>query len=809
MLYLDSTIRLKERTILLKGNMSTSDSSDSFDDLASGISGVSLSESHAAVAPAVPQHHTIVAAPNVGPPGHHLLLAPSTRSDTSSFEVLSTGKSSERGVPVADQQSGGGLKAFEVRDKQPTFDATTKLQIANTLAKVADIHDSVTVHTMVSHPILKDLHNVTDSMKQIINNDIIPKLDAIPAQIEDSTMKGQITTVSNQQQLRSQLQDHARQLSDLAANIKHQGGTTDGRWHINIEALSNLMELGEKSEAALTALSSMANVSRDSIDKLTRQVGQMRADVLQLKDLISIHDERQHDALTHVESHHQKIQDGIEDVRTKISDISHTLNVGKQVSDAQLKGLISALAKNSADDNARILANLNKNITQDTFVKEIDRLEDDIAQLISNQQPPDYHAIADLVVNKLVEMDEKQLASSMQKVLQQAETESLIANAVAKGLGSMAGSTIVGLIFQGILAPFKEAHEVSGIIDDAAGAVSNVVAAIDKAADVAQKSADTYKQIADTTTGLVDTIKSSNSELANQVKAQGGAAYHLTAADFVDNHEPKWSQPSNKKKGLHSQTVLGDHSIHMPGVMDTRSNYIDFSSNIVFGADWYTHMYKSSTAWGHQVDTDDDGQFYLRNEISTFDETRRARPPVTLTGTVIHCMHNINAVQLADMVSFNMREGKPVCDIKEEVFAALLTSGMPNERTISNIIGGKLVPLPPQVIRDACMGTNLSVQVWDNSFMYCKMVAIAMVLDHVSLLPDGDITMEPFNVDVNIVNLSGAGVTADDLLNPIYAGRICFVERSDWNNTAANLQLLYWLSSASYPFIMTNAQTNG
>lgn len=84
-------------------------------------------------------------------------------------------------------------------------------------------------------------------------------------------------------------------------------------------------------------------------------------------------------------------------------------------------------------------------------------------------------------------MNEQQLATAIHNILSSTTSESTIANAITRGIGSMAGSAIISAIFESIRSPFRIGSDVASSINDIGGALDHASGAVDKFADATTK----------------------------------------------------------------------------------------------------------------------------------------------------------------------------------------------------------------------------------------------------------------------------------------------------------------------------------
>lgn len=140
-----------------------------------------------------------------------------------------------------------------------------------------------------------------------------------------------------------------------------------------------------------------------------------------------------------------------------------------------------------------------------------------IYNVIEVQHPEAAHEVdqlADCALQPV--LDEQKLAEHVNKLMQSAATQSIIANAVSRGAGSMVGNIIVGSIFKAIKVPFEIGSEAVATIDSAADAIYHVASASHNfaaaAKDIKQITTDTAEQV-------TQAVKTFNSALTSSGSA--------------------------------------------------------------------------------------------------------------------------------------------------------------------------------------------------------------------------------------------------------------------------------------------------
>lgn len=129
-------------------------------------------------------------------------------------------------------------------------------------------------------------------------------------------------------------------------------------------------------------------------------------------------------------------------------------------------------------------------------------------------------------------MDEAHLADAIHKILASTTAESIIANAITKGVGSMVGSAIIRAIFESIKAPFEIGHDVAGSINDIGSALDHVSGAVDKFADATQKIDASVAGIKDTITTDLNKLRDDLGQQALAEQGQSTQTANRTLAAF-------------------------------------------------------------------------------------------------------------------------------------------------------------------------------------------------------------------------------------------------------------------------------------
>lgn len=122
---------------------------------------------------------------------------------------------------------------------------------------------------------------------------------------------------------------------------------------------------------------------------------------------------------------------------------------------------------------------------------------------------------------------EKKMEDTMRGVLESSATESILANAVARGLGAAAATTILNLIISSITEPFHLANESTEAISNVANTVKSVVDTVQTAVDLLHSAKeaihstkDDVVAIRDAIVGGVQNIKDTQAADASLITAQ-------------------------------------------------------------------------------------------------------------------------------------------------------------------------------------------------------------------------------------------------------------------------------------------------
>lgn len=415
-------------------------------------------------------------------------------------------------------------------------------------------------------------------------------------------------------------------------------------------------------------------------------------------------------------------------------------------------------------------------------------VERDLAdqQLISKLQP-----MFDALASKVT--DGQHLNTDMTKqihdIMDSAATQSIITNAIARGIGSAVGSSIISAIFKSITTPFEVASDVASTVNDGASAINNATNAVKNVADTVSSIS---KQIDDTTGALTqqyDNIKERLATIKNRPTISHAPLSDVTVTLLEQPH-------SNKaKKQKFNETVFGDNSVTMIDVSAQVTLYEVALLNPQMPSFWANSV-SNGLLWNNTFATNQNHDWIIQADNAWYDGAGEQQHHAQFQYTCMTARTNVAAAHHIQHQTVNATTAVRVSELPEVSIADFKVGGQINDRTVQSTLNGMLHPANIATLRDIAFKLSEPVYFYDNTLMYAKLMHYALLLRTFewSQLPAEAL---PWQAQVNFVNLDDAALPWQNLANPIDQGHIVMVDGFDWQNTGQqNLALLYILSSS-------------
>lgn len=424
----------------------------------------------------------------------------------------------------------------------------------------------------------------------------------------------------------------------------------------------------------------------------------------------------------------------------------------------------------------------------------------------------DIQHITDLAAQPQV--DTKQIRQAVNDAMSSTAAQSIIANAVSRGVGSMIGSAVVNSIFAAIKAPFEVGSDVAHTAADVTAAADSVASA-----------ADHFQSMTDSVKDNLITVKD---ELLNAVANASQLATHQHATDQQANrqltsamassmplpnlgtvHEAVLGTKARKQPALpNSITIkLGDNSVHLVGVSDTLAAARALP-NQQANPDLWDQSVQLTHQWADLFSTTTNHDWVLQSSNTWYAADGTPARTVATKSTVVKFITRINEADKIALPKVKCNIAINCGSASETALTDFMTGGAINDRAVQNTINGALHPKQITVLRDIAYILGEPAYFWDNTYVYMKLFFHALLSDTYtwSGVPA---TPAAWAADIQYINLDSEVLGYTELAEVINSGRHVFVEGFDWmrNGTMA-VQLLYLLSSASHRIAPSHEDTH-
>lgn len=383
----------------------------------------------------------------------------------------------------------------------------------------------------------------------------------------------------------------------------------------------------------------------------------------------------------------------------------------------------------------------------------------------------------------------------LEELISSTQTQSIIANAVARGLGAAASSAIVNAIFSSLKAPFQTASSVASTINEGASALNNATEAVH---NVAQAVQDVQTQVKGASSTL-ESLMQDNNAVSASIKS--ALRKPITTAVLSDvSAPPQHTETAASKlraKRLH-QVVFGDNSVTMINVAEKQA-LLDSSRDLKSSPTLWQDVVKRHHQLIDLFTINAQGQWLLSSNNAWYDG---AGEQVVANQFDYHVMHSHANHAPANNIQDPVVVAAPSVRVKqlaEMAIADYMTAGNINDRTVQNTLNGFLHPANIAVLRDVAFKLGEPVFFYDNTMMYAKLLHYALlrqIMAHTNVVP----VANAWAPNVHFVNLDDQALAWGALATPIQRGDIVLIDGYDW--TAADpeaLQLVQLLSTNAHP----------
>ena len=413
-------------------------------------------------------------------------------------------------------------------------------------------------------------------------------------------------------------------------------------------------------------------------------------------------------------------------------------------------------------------------------------------------------------------LDADQLKASIQEILKSTETQSIIANALSKGLGSAAGSAVVNTIFKGITTPFEVAGKVAGGIKDVAqgveglsGAVNKVTDSVERIKNIGAETSNFVRENFEQMGSALANIQSNTNPLQQVIKAQTpGSPVAVQDVLVAQAGLPRSSEFERiqKKKKI---TVFGSNSVVMVNVDDVIVYDKQLKRTQALVPNLWQSSVKLQQAWARSFTQSVNHGWSISSQLAWFSGSGEEYSESSFAYIVQEGIVNIPAERHVALPQITYTASLIHSSAMEAALAELRTAGQVNDRTVQNILNGTLHVANIAALRDVAHKLGERIFFYDNTYIYAKLCHYILVNDHFTWA-NVEATPQAWDSDINYVLLDSNDITWEQLAEPIDRGDIVVVDGYDWTNRGAvSLQLLHLLSSGGYRLACTEANTHG
>lgn len=416
---------------------------------------------------------------------------------------------------------------------------------------------------------------------------------------------------------------------------------------------------------------------------------------------------------------------------------------------------------------------------------------DAVSAAVSQMQPQ-----IDLVVEQtsMHGYDPAVLSDQVDRMLHSTATQSIIANAISRGVGATISSAIVTAIYKSFMLPFDAASSVATTINEGASAVRNATKAVDDVAETVSKVRNEIKgSVADLSSGL-GVLRENVSNVSGTLREMRNRPAPAALTDVIAPPPDHADHQAQLRRRRLRETIFGDNSVTFVDAADAPLYSTQLPSTPDNPNFWQCSV-RNAHSWADSFVTNATHDWIIQSENAWYDGAGEQQHQhmfqlTALAGTInLAVAHHLTPPRVKAAPSIR------VSQLAEVAIADYKLGGQINDRTVQNTLNGMLHVANMAALRDVAFKLGEPVFFYDNTMLYAKLmhyVLLRRAFDWAGTLPQPT----PWHSDVHYVNLDADELGWHQLADPIDKGDVVLVDQFDWhNNGVVDIQLLHILSS--------------
>lgn len=378
-------------------------------------------------------------------------------------------------------------------------------------------------------------------------------------------------------------------------------------------------------------------------------------------------------------------------------------------------------------------------------------------------------------------------------------SQSMIANAIARGIGAAASSAIVNAIFSSLRLPFQTASDTMSSVSSGVASINDATSAVNNVVNTVQQVRNELGETAKDAAQAVGAVKHAITKMQDSAKlSRSQAVLSDVAAPQHDGTTPK------KLKHRLTEVVFGDNSVTMIGVAEQPA-ILSSDRTVNKTPELWQQALKKYHLMQNLFAINGQGQWMLSSNNAWYDGAGEQVHAALFEYHVLHSHANHAAAHHIIDPVVTAAPSVRVNQLAEMAIADYMTAGNINDRTVQNTLNGFLHPANISVLRDIAFKLGEPIYFYDNTMIYAKLLhytLLRQIMAHQQVVPIANAWV----AQVDFVNLDDANLNWQAVTATIERGDIVLVDGYDWvANEPGALQLIQLLSTSAHPLGLPQA----